>query len=127
MSFDPIAVRPVGKRGLEVCQLGFGTAPFGDAANAAGSAARLAFDAASDAGLRYFDTAPLYGLGLAEHRLGECLRSVAREEKVISTKVGRLLKPRRAQPRGAAAIDPGRPFDYEYDYTYEATIRSLED
>jgi len=127
MSFDPAAVRPVGARGVAVSRLGFGTAPFGDAANAAEAAARSAFDAASDAGLRYFDTAPLYGLGLAEHRLGACLRSVAREEKVISTKVGRLLKPRRAQPRGAAAIDRGRPFDYEYDYSYEATIRSLED
>jgi D-threo-aldose 1-dehydrogenase len=127
MSFDPVAVRPVGKRGLKVSRLGFGTAPFGDAANAAGGAARSAFDAASDAGLRYFDTAPLYGLGLAEHRLGEYLRSVAREEKVISTKVGRLLKARRAQHGGADANDRARPFDFVYDYSYNATMRSLED
>jgi D-threo-aldose 1-dehydrogenase len=127
MSFDPVSVRSVGKRGIEVSRLGFGTAPFGDAAHAAGVAARAAFDAASVAGLRYFDTAPLYGLGLAEHRLGECLRSVAREEKVVSTKVGRLLKPRRARHHGTDAGDRARPFDFVYDYSYEATMRSLED
>jgi D-threo-aldose 1-dehydrogenase len=125
MSFDPVAVRSVGKHGLEVSQLGFGTAPFGDA-SAGDGAVQAAFDAAHAAGLRYFDTAPLYGLGLAEHRLGACLRTVAREQKIVSTKVGRLLKPSRARP-GSAAKDHTRPFDFVYDYSYGATMRSLED
>lgn len=125
MSFDPAAMRPIGKGGLEVSQLGFGTAPFGDVQGTDG-AIREAFDAAHAAGLRYFDTAPLYGLGLAEHRLGACLRSVARAEKVVSTKVGRLLEPRPAR-RGSDTNGNARPFEFVYDYSYDATMRSLED
>jgi aryl-alcohol dehydrogenase-like predicted oxidoreductase len=52
-----------------------------------------AVDTAWDAGIRYFDTAPHYGLGLSERRLGAALRSRPRDEYVVSTKVGRLLAP----------------------------------
>ena len=70
------------------------------------------------AGLRYFDTAPFYGLGLAEHRLGACLRRVDRREIVLSTKVGRLL-----QPVGEASRpEPSSghyPFEVAFDYSYD--------
>ena len=79
MSYDPAAMRRVGRRDLAVSQLGVGTAPFGSlAATDTDASIRGAFDALYAAGLRYFDTAPFYGLGLAEHRLGSCLRTVDR-------------------------------------------------
>ncbi len=76
------------------------------------------------AGLRYFDTAPFYGLGLAEHRLGACLRRVDRREIVLSTKVGRLLQP--VGGVAAGAVDGHYPFEVAFDYSYEGTLRSLE-
>lgn len=77
------------------------------------------------AGLRYFDTAPLYGVGLAEHRLGACLRRVDRRELVVSSKVGRLLRPINGAP--AAGLGAGKPpFEVAFDYSYDATLRSLE-
>jgi D-threo-aldose 1-dehydrogenase len=82
--------------------------------------------AAYDAGLRYFDTAPLYGYGLSELRLGRFLRSVPRDSFTLSTKVGRYLVP----PRGEA-VDQGvwanaLPLKPVYDYSYDGTMRSYE-
>ena len=118
MSYDPAATRPIGRRDVAVSLLGVGTAPFGsrDVADTEASIAAT-FASLHAAGLRYFDTAPFYGLGVAEHRLGACLRSVERSSLVISTKVGRLLKP----VSGGAA-----PFEVAFDYSYDGTMRSLE-
>jgi D-threo-aldose 1-dehydrogenase len=124
--FDPAATRPLRNASAAVSQLGVGCAPFGSLAEGASDAAvQGAFDTLYAAGLRYFDVAPLYGTGLAEHRLGACLRHVDRRSVVLSTKVGRLLD---AQPGGAAAgASTGTyPFSYHYDYSYDATFRSLE-
>jgi D-threo-aldose 1-dehydrogenase len=124
--FDPAATRPLRNGVASVSQLGVGCAPFGSlAAGASDAAVHGAFEALYTAGLRYFDVAPLYGLGLAEHRLGACLRQVDRRSIVLSTKVGRLLD---AQP-GAPAPGAGGgayPFKFHYDYGYDATLRSLE-
>jgi len=83
--------------------------------------------AAWDAGLRYVDTAPFYGVGAAERRVGDALRDKPRDEWVLSTKVGRLLKPR----RGGEASTDGRlaplPFTVVYDYSYDAIMRSVDD
>ena len=77
---------------------------------------------AYDRGFRYFDTAPLYGNGLGEHFAGMALRQRPRDEFVLSTKVGRRLRPRTDAP------EPGQmPFDFYYDYSYEGTLRSFED
>ena len=118
MSYDPAATRPIGRREVAVSLLGVGTAPFGsrDVADTEASIGAT-FARLHAAGLRYFDTAPFYGLGVAEHRLGACLRSVERSSLVISTKVGRLLKP----VSGGAA-----PFEVAFDYSYDGTMRSLE-
>ncbi|HUH94964.1 MAG TPA: aldo/keto reductase [Casimicrobiaceae bacterium] len=126
MSFDPSATRRIGRTDLAVSLLGVGTAPFGsmarqdtDASVGAGFAHLYA------AGLRYFDTAPFYGLGLAEHRLGACLRGVDRRSVAISTKVGRLMKPL----GGGVVPGPGSgasAFEVAFDYSYEGTLRSLE-
>ncbi|HEX8012735.1 MAG TPA: aldo/keto reductase [Casimicrobiaceae bacterium] len=126
MSFDPASTRRLGRRDVAVSLLGVGTAPFGSMAredtdaSVAGAFARL-----YSAGLRYFDTAPFYGLGLAEHRLGACVRTIDRRSIVISTKVGRLMK-----PIGGGAT-PGvssgaAPFEVAFDYSYDGTMRSLE-
>jgi D-threo-aldose 1-dehydrogenase len=125
MSYDPAASRRIGRRDLLVSQLGYGTLPFGsrDAADSDASIAD-AFDAAYAAGLRYFDTAPLYGLGVAEHRLGAALRRVDRRSVVVSTKIGRLLRP---VPHDAGGIACGaEPFEVVFDYGYDGTLRSLE-
>ncbi len=133
---DPAARRAVGRTGVRVSQLGVGCAPFGALASGNGGSAAAAaggidgavagaFDALHAAGLRYFDVAPLYGLGLAEHRLGACLRRVDRRELVLSTKVGRILDP---LPGGAAAgaAAGSYPFEYHYDYSRDGTLRSLD-
>ncbi|UIP57743.1 aldo/keto reductase [Agromyces marinus] len=87
--------------GVDPTELGFGAAQLGNLARETTDAeARAAVDAAWDAGIRYFDTAPHYGLGLSERRLGEALRERPRDEYVLSTKVGRLLVPS-GYPEGA--------------------------
>ncbi|MCP4383359.1 MAG: aldo/keto reductase [Hyphomicrobiales bacterium] len=120
--------RKFGRTSLKVTAMGFGTAPLGNQFRRVPEEdARAVVKGAWDAGLRYFDTAPMYGLGLAEHRLGESLRSYPRDEYVLSTKVGRLLAP---VPEGnvesAFWIDPP-PFEIVHDYTYDAVMRSFED
>ena len=83
--------------------------------------------AAWDGGIRYFDTAPHYGQGMAERILGDFLRDKPEGSYVISTKVGRLLNPS-AQRIGQlnGFVDP-LPFDQHYDYSYDGIIRSVED
>lgn len=83
--------------------------------------------AAWDAGLRYFDTAPYYGHTLGEHRMGAFLRECVRDEFVLSTKVGRLLRPDasvRPMDNGWAQPLPFRP---HHDYSYDGVMRSFED
>ena len=92
--------RRIGRTGVHVTELGFGSAPIGNLHAAVDDEqAQATVDAAWQAGVRYFDTAPHYGLGLAERRLGRALASRPRAEYVISTKVGRLLVPN-DDPRG---------------------------
>jgi D-threo-aldose 1-dehydrogenase len=120
--------RALGRAGVEVTIMGFGGAPLGNMYDAFSDAqARATVEACYDAGIRYFDTAPLYGFGLSEHRLGEALRGRRRDEFVLSTKVGRLLK-----AGDPATLDHGQfqgslPFAQVYDYSYDGVMRSLED
>jgi D-threo-aldose 1-dehydrogenase len=120
--------RRIGRTDLEVTELGLGTATMGGSrvrvTQAEGEAmVRTAWDA----GVRYVDTAPFYGVGAAERRVGDALRDHPREEWVLSTKVGRLLRPRRG-PDGSTdgRISP-MPFEVVYDYSYDGVMRSLED
>ncbi len=125
---EPGDLRSLGRTELRVPVLGFGCAPLGNMyAEFSDEQARATVRAAFDLGLRLFDTAPLYGHGLAEHRLGEALRWQPRDSYVLSTKVGRLLRPR--EPAG---VDGGLfarvlPFEGIYDYSYDGVMRSLED
>jgi len=126
--------RTIGSTGLEVTVLGFGGNALGNLYSVVDEGvARDAVLAAYEGGTAYFDTAPMYGHGLSERRIGDVLRSLPRDEIVLSTKVGRLLKPygRVPPPRPSVAqggIFAGElPFQPTFDYTYDATMRSFED
>jgi len=123
---DPVAKRRFVRRDVAVSQLGCGMLPLGSlAAGDSDASLGAAFDAMHGRGLRYYDTAPLYGGGLSEHRLGACLRRIDRREVVLSTKVGRLLDPIGGGP-AAGASDGRYPFEVRYDYSYTGTLRSIE-
>jgi D-threo-aldose 1-dehydrogenase len=107
--------------------LGFGGAPLGNMFDVVDEGtAEATLVAAWDSGVRYYDTAPHYGSGLSEHRFGAILRRYPREEFVLSTKVGRLLRPDPSRPENAP-FKQGLPFRVEVDYSYDATMRSMED
>jgi D-threo-aldose 1-dehydrogenase len=120
----------LGRVDLELSELGFGAASIGNLYAAVDDeTAAAAVAAAWDGGVRYFDTAPHYGLGLSERRLGATLTDRPREEFVVSTKVGRLLVPNPA-PTGSDLA--GNFFDVpddltrEQDFSRDGVLRSLE-
>jgi D-threo-aldose 1-dehydrogenase len=124
-----IPTRALGATGLKVTELGFGTAPLGNLFRPLPDAvSRETLAAAQKAGFGYYDTAPFYGFGLSERRLGDALRS--RQDIVLSTKVGRLLKPV-AGPVDETVVRHGyatsMPFEPVYDYSYDAVMRSFEE
>jgi D-threo-aldose 1-dehydrogenase len=118
--------RPIGRTSLQVTTMGLGTATLGGNLEAVSDMeARLTVIDAYDSGIRYFDTAPFYGYGKSEHTVGDELRN--RDGWVLSTKVGRLLKPRRAPHDPAGQWQRPFPFDPVFDYSYDAIMRSYED
>jgi D-threo-aldose 1-dehydrogenase len=125
----PTDQRRLGSTGLSLTQMGFGGAPLGSMRTVVSDAAAEAtLGAAWDAGIRYYDTAPWYGRGLSEQRLGNFLKAQPRDRFVLSTKVGRVLQP--ASDR--APFDPapwagGLPFEVVFDYSYDGIMRSFED
>ncbi|NAZ85362.1 aldo/keto reductase [Kineococcus indalonis] len=128
---DPRAgTRPLGRSGVRVPVLGFGGAPVGNLRTAVPDAvARAAVGQALAEGVRYFDTAPHYGLGLSEERIGAALRGVPRDAFVLGTKVGRLLEPVPAP----AGTDVEGGFDVPararrvWDFSAGGVRRSLEE
>jgi D-threo-aldose 1-dehydrogenase len=124
----PLPRREVRRTGVEVTTLGFGAAPIAGLYRAVEeTTARAAIDAAWDGGVRYFDTAPLYGLGLSERRLGAALRDRPREEFVVSSKVGRLLVPRTPPlPRDDDLFDVPGDLTASRDYSRDGVLRSIE-
>jgi D-threo-aldose 1-dehydrogenase len=108
-------------------RIGFGGAPLGNLFTPIPEPDAIrAVTAAYEAGIRYFDTAPLYGRGRSEHRIGAALRSRPRDSFRISTKVGRLLRPTTGRPKEDAAYTDVPAFDVEYDYSEDGALRSLE-
>ena len=120
--------RPIPRAGLTVSEIGFGAAMLGNLYRPMqDSDARDTLAAALDAGITYVDTAPRYGHGLSERRVGDMLRD--RRDVALSTKVGRLF---RANIRlGGYAERNGfyapMPFESVYDYSYDGIMRSYED
>ncbi len=140
MAFDPVARVPLGRTGLSVTRLGFGSASIGGLFSAVTEDdARTMVQRAWDIGIRYFDTAPLYGYGDAERHIGSVLRAMPRDAFVLSTKVGRLV-------RTPDAIGPGDERDLQrfdgrddafyvrsgperivFDYSGDGVRRSIEE
>jgi D-threo-aldose 1-dehydrogenase len=124
-----LAPRRVGRTDLKLPRLGFGGAALGNLYRSVpDDVARATLDAALDAGLTYVDTAPHYGFGLSERRVGDAIRG--RSDVVLSTKAGRLLAPL------ARGLDPlterhgfrsPMPFEPVFDYSHDGLLRSFED
>jgi D-threo-aldose 1-dehydrogenase len=128
---SPLSSAPLGRSGVEVSRIGFGSAPLGDfferldEPNAIGTV-----KAALAAGITLVDTSPHYGNGLAEHRIGTALRGVPRDSVVLSTKVGRVMDA--ARQCGEPIAKPARgfvgslPHRSRFDYSYDGAMRSFE-
>jgi D-threo-aldose 1-dehydrogenase len=124
----PSTRRKFGRVDLEVTAFGFGTAPVGNFLRPIDEATSAAmFEHAWNAGVRFFDTAPMYGHGLSELRTGQALRWHPREEYVLATKVGRLLSPAKRETINFAPWVDAAPFNLRFDYGYDGTMRSFED
>ncbi len=124
---------PVGTTELMVPRVGIGTAPLGNMlAPVTDEVADATLAEAIKSGLRYFDTAPLYGHGLAEQRVGRAVAKLERSDAVVSTKVGRLLRP--DAPRDESQYYQGEPFYKDtppagpvWDFSYDGVMRSVEE
>lgn len=114
---------------LSLTELGFGAAPLGNLFRPISEEkAQATLHAAWDSGIRYFDTAPLYGLGLSETRINHFLRGKKRSDYVISTKIGRLLEVCPPDQRTGIGKFFETPSRREiYDYSHDGVMRSLED
>jgi D-threo-aldose 1-dehydrogenase len=117
----------LGRTGLKVTRLGLGTAPLAGLYRAVSEEDALpVIEAAWDAGIRFFDTAPLYGYGLGEQRTGKVMREKPRQEFTLATKVGRRL-------RAGAPPEPGQmffgtpPVNPVFDFSYDGVMRSVEE
>ena len=140
MAIDHAARVPIGRTGLEVTRLAFGGASIGGLFRYVETDDAVAtVRDAWDLGIRYFDTAPLYGYGASERRVGVALAGKPRDEYVLSTKVGRLVRERTSIPRGAD-IDRQRfegrddafyvvrdPVRVVFDYSADGVRRSIEE
>ncbi|PWR08757.1 aldo/keto reductase [Micromonospora acroterricola] len=119
----------LGRSPVRVTELGFGAAAIGNLYQAVDDeTARRAVDAAWQAGIRYFDTAPHYGLGLSERRLGAALAERPRDDFTVSTKVGRLLipTPETAHRTDKAGFDVPADHTRRWDFSADGVRRSLE-
>jgi D-threo-aldose 1-dehydrogenase len=125
---QPNAKTRLGRVDLDVTAFSLGLAPIGNFLKVVDeSESDAIIQTAWEAGVRYFDTAPMYGHGLSELRTGHSLRWRKRDDYVLSSKVGRLLSP---APRGEIDFAPwvdAAPFKARFDYSYDGTMRSIED
>lgn len=120
-------LKSAGDRPLKLSEMGFGGAPLGNMHRALSEEeAQATLRAAVDAGVTYFDTAPLYGHGLSEMRLGEALRNLPRESYQLSTKIGRYLEPCEAGQEDAGIFVDVPHNRTVYDYSYDGVMRSYE-
>jgi D-threo-aldose 1-dehydrogenase len=118
----------LGRSNVEVCRLGFGSAPLGGLLRATSSNdARAAVEKACAEGISYFDTAPQYGGGLAEQRLGAALQTMDRAQLTLSTKVGKLITRDSSETaRAVPGFPEAEPHTITYDYSYDGVMRSLD-
>lgn len=117
-----------GGRKIPFTLLGFGSAPLGNYLRPLSEAdCDATLEAAWDSGMRYFDTAPFYGFGLSETRVGRLLKKVKRSDYVISTKVGRLFEPCAVEEMNSGFFKDTPQLRFYYDYSYDGVMRSYEE
>lgn len=128
--FQVIPSRRLGTSSLSLTEIGFGAAPLGNLyREVSRDESYAAVDTAWMHGMRYFDTAPYYGFGLSERRVGNILRARSPADYIVSSKVGRLLVPKRdhyGSEMRHGFCSP-LPFEPKFDYSYDAIMRSYED
>lgn len=128
IAIDPLKKRLLGSSGLEVTRIGLGCAPigglFGDIPN---EQAHAVVQRALSNGFNLFDTAPLYGSGKSEVRLGQALAKTPRNSYVLATKVGRILEPSDDPGRGEGVFANPNPFKSVFDFSYDGIMRSFEE
>ena len=120
---DPLELAEIGNTGLKVSRLGIGGVAIGRTSTSEESDETL--KRCVELGVRYFDTAPLYGGGVSEERYGKVLSAIPRSSFTISTKVGRSLEAPASTPVGAV-IGPDRANDMPYIYDYDTVMRVFE-
>ena len=122
-----IATRPIGRTDLRVTDISFGAAPLGNLYRAVTETdAQAVLDTAWQGGIRFFDTAPYYGHGLSERRIGDFLRTKPATEWVLATKVGRRLEPVAFDSVPDHGFEHPLPFRPVFDYSYDGVMRSFE-
>lgn len=120
--------RRLGSTDLSLTELSFGAAGIGNLYRMVSREDAMAtLETAWNAGMRYFDTAPYYGQGLSERRLGDFLQGKPRGDYVLSSKVGRILKPITDGSTPDNGFVDALPFSITYDYSYDGIMRSFED
>jgi len=125
---NPAEKRRFGRSNLEVTAFAFGTAPIGNFLREIDEdTAQAMIDRAWDGGVRFYDTAPMYGHGLSELRLGAALRWKKRSDFVVASKVGRVLRPGRRSDIDFSPWANAAPNTMHFNYSYDGTMRSFED
>lgn len=125
---NPADKRRFGRTDIDVTTFAFGTAPIGNFLREIDEATATAMiDRAWNGGVRFYDTAPMYGHGLSELRLGAALRWKQRQDFVVASKVGRVLKPARRADIDFTPWNNAAPNLMQFDYSYDGTMRSFED
>ena len=123
-----IPARQLGGTGLSVSVLGLGGAGLGELFETIPEdRAQDIVSSAWSGGIRFYDTAPWYGHGQSEHRMGHYLRQQPRKQFALSTKVGRIYRPARSPKHRTAPWIGGLPFELHFDYSYDGIMRSWED
>jgi D-threo-aldose 1-dehydrogenase len=124
---DQLKRRRLGNTGVAVTELGLGGTAFGNMYRAMDLVGAIAtIHAAAEAGIRYFDTAPVYGFGLSETRIGQGIEALPRSEFIISTKVGYTLVPVDPAEQKPGIWDQPPPLRSEFDWSRDAVLRSIE-
>lgn len=120
--------RRLGNTDLYLSELGFGGASIGNLYTSCSNlSAQEVIETSWQLGIRYFDTAPEYGHGLSERRMGDALREKNRDDYILSTKVGDFLYARSNTPPPINKFIDKLPFHLRYDYSYDGVMRGFED
>src|SRR3954454_3442806 len=123
----PSYVRVHERTGLSFTAVGYGGAPIGNFnGSMTDTEAGELVDQSWSAGVRYFDTAPGYGNGLSEYRLGQALRRHDRTGLVLSTKVGRTVSPKLGVPTSNGQYVELPSMTVDFDYSYDGVMRTIE-